>query len=98
MWVVSEMLTVLVGNWNVCRSGKNAHVFILDLVHANCCVGVNEGKLLSNSAGTGVHQQSISRIFRSVDLSQLVYNRHLQLSVVFQLRRSTDRNVLDIDC
>ena len=43
-------------------------------------------KLLSDSAAAGVHQnqQSISRTFQSVDLSQLVFN---WLSVVYQLRK-----------
>ena len=47
-----------------------------DLVQAHCCVGVNEEEVVSDSAAAGVHQnqQSISRTFRSVDLSQLVYN------------------------
>ena len=34
------------------------------------------GNLLSDNTATGVHQQSISRTFQSVDLSQLVYNRY----------------------
>ena len=49
--------------------------------------GLMRGELLSNSAATGVHQQSISRTFQSIDLSQLV---------VSSRERSMDQNVLDI--
>ena len=48
-------------------------------------------KLLSDSAAAGVHQnqQSISRTFRSVDLSQLVYNWHVSRIPVEKDRSTT---------
>ena len=69
----------------------------LYLVQVHCYIKVMRGQLLSDNAAAGTHQQSISRTFRSVDLIQLIQLIQL-IFVVYHLKRSTNQNVLDIDC
>ena len=46
---------------------------VYDLVQAHCCVEVNEEEVIEPLEFIN-NQQFVSRTFRSVDLSQLVYN------------------------
>ena len=50
-------------------------IYTYDVVKDHCCVQAtgNEG-LLSIIAAAGIHNESISRMFQSKDLSQLVHN------------------------